>query len=367
MANPLKPARGLSLVLLAAALAVPAAMSDNSPVPRVLNFEAPPAADASSSGAEQWKQAVARARAELAKLATTDADVQRDVREKVASLTEELRRLEEELKSNETTPPAPVVNETQSSSADEDHTTARKLLANHPFRPAVERAKRALAEMAKIKDYSAVTIRLERDKSGRLGEHNFMFAKIRHEPFSVYLNFLGPPAVKGREVIYYQGRNDGKIVVHEPHGLGSLAGALVGPLKFPPDGPIPMRGNRYPITEIGLLNLTKRLIEVGTADMQYEEADAKYYPNAKVNGRECEAWVFLHPVKRSYFRFHRAEVFIDKELNLPIRYASYSWPETEGGPPVLLEEYTYTQLKLNNGFTDEDFSQDNPKYGFVTK
>ena len=29
-----------------------------------------------------------------------------------------------------------------------------------------------------------------------------------------------------------------------------------------------------------------------------------------------------------------------------------------------MESYTYRELKLNNGFTDEDFDVKNPRYGF---
>jgi len=30
----------------------------------------------------------------------------------------------------------------------------------------------------------------------------------------------------------------------------------------------------------------------------------------------------------------------------------------------LLEEYTYTDVKINNGFTDADFDENNPSYHF---
>ena len=36
----------------------------------------------------------------------------------------------------------------------------------------------------------------------------------------------------------------------------------------------------------------------------------------------------------------------------------------EGGKPVLSEEYTYLNVKLNNGFTDADFDVRNPNYQF---
>ena len=54
-------------------------------------------------------------------------------------------------------------------------------------------------------------------------------------------------------------------------------------------------------------------------------------------------------------------VVIDNEYRLPIRYAAYLWPTTPGGEPPLEEAYTYVNLKINNGFTDFDFSRENPE------
>ena len=66
-------------------------------------------------------------------------------------------------------------------------------------------------------DYSAVVVKQE-----RIGDkliQTVMFAKVREEPFSVYLYFLDrsdDKGIKGREVIYVQGRNDNKLIVHTP-------------------------------------------------------------------------------------------------------------------------------------------------------
>ena len=69
----------------------------------------------------------------------------------------------------------------------------------------------------------------------------------------------------------------------------------------------------------------------------------------------------VHPTPRRNFRFHKAEVFIDNELQVPIRYAAYLWPEQPGAPAPLEEAYTYLNLKVNNGFTDLDFDKDSPQ------
>ena len=64
------------------------------------------------------------------------------------------------------------------------------------------------------------------------------------------------------------------------------------------------------------------------------------------------------------FDFHMAQIFIDKELNVPIRYAAYDFPIQAGGPLQVIEEYTYLNLKLNVGLTDKDFDHNNSDYSF---
>ena len=121
------------------------------------------------------------------------------------------------------------------------------------------------------------------------------------------------------------------------------------------------------LTEIGVENLARRLVEVAEDDKQFGECDVNFFPNAKVNGRICTCVQVSHPVPRRNFRFHLARVFIDDELMIPIRFEAYDWPNEEGGQPKLLEEYTYMNVKVNNGFTDADFDPKNETYKFNAK
>ena len=199
---------------------------------------------------------------------------------------------------------------------------------------------------------------------GKLLDYEYMFIKLRQKPFSVYMYFLGPPKLKGQEVIYVQGQNNGNMWAH---GVG-LENTLWGTVPLKPDGPIAMRNQRYPVTELGILTMTKRLVEVAEQDVKYGECEVKFYKGAKISSgkepRVCTCIEVIHPVPRRNFRFHLARIFVDEELNLPIRYESFDWPKEPGGPPELGEEYTYLNLKLNNGFTDADFDTKNPNYKF---
>jgi len=230
----------------------------------------------------------------------------------------------------------------------------------HPLVPALQFAKAGLAKLdSRIKDYSCTLIKRERI-GGTLNDYEYIFIKVRHHPFSVYMYFLGPAAIKGRECIFVAGRNNGKLIAHEGQGFK----AKLGVFRLDPQGMLAMRGQRYPITEVGIRTLTARLIQVAEHDSRYGECEVKWFKGTKVDNRSCTCIQVTHPVPRKEFRFHVARVFIDDELQFPIRYESYQWPSHPGGPPLLDEEYTYVNMKVNNGFTDADFQERNPSYRF---
>ena len=56
---------------------------------------------------------------------------------------------------------------------------------------------------------------------------------------------------------------------------------------------------------------------------------------------------------------------VDNELRVPVYYASYGFPSAEGGRPVLLEEFAYSNIRLNVGLTNRDFDRNNSSYGFT--
>ena len=194
--------------------------------------------------------------------------------------------------------------------------------------------------------------------------------KLRHRqvrngrvivPFSVYLKFLAPADVQGREVIFVEGRNGGKMIARR----GGLRFAHMT-VALNPFGSLALERCRYPITHIGISNLINEMLVVAREEVNNppEELQFRQVDGVKINGRDCRMLQFVHPLRRDRYRYNVARVFVDSELDLPIRYAAYDWPEKEGGRPNLTEEYTYLNLKLNVGLTDEDFDYRNKSYAF---
>ena len=230
----------------------------------------------------------------------------------------------------------------------------------HPLDPVIRWAEDTLVRTEQIEDYTALLVKRER-VGEQLQEHQFMQLKVRHEPFSVYLKFLQPASVRGREIIYVEGRHDGKLLAHDGGGLTEI----VGTVKLDPEGMIAMRGQRYPVTMIGVKSLALKLIEQAKADREVPApCDVKWFHGAKVNGCPTLCVEVSHPVRHPAHQFALARVYVDHSLGIPIRYEGYTWPETEGRPAELVEEYTYCQLKVNVGLTDNDFDPKNPQYRF---
>lgn len=240
----------------------------------------------------------------------------------------------------------------------------------HPLRPLLAMAVEGRERIARdIRDYTCRVIRRER-RDGQMRRYEAISAKVRHawpatgedsaRPFSVYLHFDRPGSLAGREVLFVEGRNSGRMLVRRG---GRRLAYLTTFLAV--DSPIALRESRYPVTDLGFERLLARLIEVIHEDLQHGECEVQFFEGAKVADRQCTRVLVEHPVRRDHFRYHRAIVFIDKEWQLPLGYASYTWPEQPGGKPVLMEEYIYTAVELNVGLTDADFDRHNPAYGFV--
>jgi Protein of unknown function (DUF1571) len=225
----------------------------------------------------------------------------------------------------------------------------------HPLAPCVRVLKICLDNIDKnIRDYSCTLVKQER-VDGDLVEPQHIAMKLRHQPFSVYMRFLKP--YQGREVLYVDGQNNNEMFVMEAGWKRTIAGKM----SFAPDSAIVMRGQKYPITRVGIRNLMAQLIKYNEAEMQYAECEVSSNPDVKITGRSTTMVQVMHPIPRQNFRAHITRIFLDNELRVPIHYDNFGWPDKPGAQPPLEESYTYANLKLNNGFTARDFDSENPE------
>lgn len=203
---------------------------------------------------------------------------------------------------------------------------------------------------AKVEDYKAIFLKKERVKGEVLPEETILF-KFK-KPFNVYMKWLPGPH-KGREALYVRGKYNGKVIGHEGGFLSLIT------LRMDPEGATAMKGNRHPITDVGI----GRLVEIITTNFgrarERGELKLDYLGEDDVYGRRAyHVLMELPPGKEKVYYAHKVEVWVDAELRLPIKVV------IRGAKEEFLESYGYKDLRLNPGLSNEEFDQNYKEYGF---
>lgn len=209
-----------------------------------------------------------------------------------------------------------------------------------------------------VSGYTATLLRQERI-DGKLGPEQTIAIKVRHNPFAIYMRFLKPDS--GKEVVYAEGRYDNDVIAHP----GGFSRALLPRLKVPPDSRLALAGNRHPVTEAGLLNLTNKLIAFRRLDLRDPEAQTLLDRTTDADGRTWLRSIHTHPHRNPERPFEYIEILYDPETKIPVRISSYDWREPgDTGDLKLAERYAYKDLNLDAPLTELDFDPANPDYEF---
>lgn len=213
-------------------------------------------------------------------------------------------------------------------------------------------------KLAEVDDLSAVFQKLERI-DGQLQELNVMDLKVRREPMSVYLRWHEP--YSGREIVWQEGRDENQVSVH----AGGWRRRIVPLLRVDPYSEQAQEYSRRPVTQIGLWNFNRRMLSYVDQGCENPNIDVTMTQNVKLTDRACYQFSFVHPEPFSTLEFHRVNIFIDKELGVPVGCELFAFPTVDAPEtPVLEESYAFGNLELSVGFTDIDFSIANPEYEF---
>jgi hypothetical protein len=208
----------------------------------------------------------------------------------------------------------------------------------------------AAATYQRIADYTCVFIKRERIR-GQLQPDQVMTMRVRTHPFSVYLFWNGPPALKGQEACYVQGRNNGMVRVHATGVRGAF-----GFVSLDPQDARVLEDNRHPITEAGIGHLIERTLAFWQKERWMNQTQVRI-ADYEYNKRKCTRVEMIHPaLNTGQFYAFRTVIYFDKENHLPIRVEAYDWPHP-GGPPQgdLLESYSYVDLRFNVGLSEQAF------------
>jgi hypothetical protein len=234
----------------------------------------------------------------------------------------------------------------------------------HPLR-SVRRYLRQQVSPADIDDYRCVVMRQER-VFGQLRPREFLHLEVRRAPArapgawrteSVRVRYLAPASLRGTEILQAAAAGSDRLYVGDPGGRWrAVEPASSDSYLLPP--------SRQTAARITLAGLGRRLLaQIDTAlqvDPLAVNTSVRAYTRASVDGRPCLRIQLHHPQWQQGLRFCRTEMYYDQQRHLPLRVERYDWPRPDQTALPLLEQYTYMDVEVNVGLTDDEFLPPSP-------
>ncbi len=223
-----------------------------------------------------------------------------------------------------------------------------------------------LAKLDKASEYRAVFMKQE-CISGSLTDMQEIQIKVKQEPFSVYMQWT--KCMEGREVLYVDGQNENKMLVH----LEGVQGRITGTLKLDPEGMLAMRESRHPIMEVGLKNLVLQVLDYRKKEAEKSLGSNCYCLDNQVEyGRKCILFVTEYTTPEVSKDYRKSMVYIDRETYLPVTVRNFGWGSSsdseltaaELDKQTLLESYSYINPTFEAPMVAADFDPDNSVYNF---
>lgn len=226
---------------------------------------------------------------------------------------------------------------------------------------------KGIEKLKQVPDYTATFFKEESVVATKPPQSQIINLKLRHAPLSIYMKWIAGD--EGRELLYVDGQNKGKMLVK----IGGAKGRLVPCVKIDPRGALAMQQSRHPVTDVGLLKLAEKILKNRTEEFIAGKSDkirCQLLEDQSFDGRPC--WVFV-------LEFEDAEVvkpyrksiqFIDKEYLLPVCIKNYGWPETDQeigdeltlDKATMIEHYSYSNVRMQAQLAEADFDRYNESY-----
>ncbi|WP_198013815.1 DUF1571 domain-containing protein [Desulforegula conservatrix] len=162
------------------------------------------------------------------------------------------------------------------------------------------------------------------------------------KPFSIfYKEFVG--SNKDIACVYIEGQNDNMMATRNTGILGLVT------VSLDPTGFVAMKGNRHPITHIGIGYILSSASKDIARARKNKDAVFTYEGVSEIYGRKAHQIKTVYPENKGYYA-HIVQLWYDDETGLPLKISMLDWKNE------FMEEYGYENLKINVGLTDKDFS-----------
>jgi hypothetical protein len=231
-----------------------------------------------------------------------------------------------------------------------------RLLREDPLSALKELRARHLEQ---VKDYRCTLVKQELLPSGLSAEQE-LEVLFRQEPYSVVLHWVRNAGLANR-AIYVKGKwiddnasdpNERDLAMCQPGKLGAF---FLKSIKMPIHGPMAHETARRSIDEFGFGRTLDLLIKYCDAAKARSELKLEFQGEGRYEGRPV--WILRRHLPYSKqsdtYPDRTAEIYIDKELHIPV--AVYCYSDDDQKPENLLGKYEFRDIHFNVGLTDTDF------------
>lgn len=237
-------------------------------------------------------------------------------------------------------------------SAEDENANQQQPAGLEHFHKLLQEARTATSQVDRYKATLEKQVRL----NGELCDPETIDIKVRHRPFAVYMKWQSD----GKEALYAEGENNGKLVARPTRGLAALKGVW----ELQPDAPKAMVGCRYPVTEIGLEKMIERVCAYYFEEYQNEIASCDVHQEER-DGRQVHIVELTFPSKDES-QYSICKYYFDAESKLLYGLELCEW-NYEGEPAGIAEKFVYRDIDAEQIPDDNEFRVDHPKYSLVSK
>lgn len=254
----------------------------------------------------------------------------------------------------------PGTDEVVSREAEED--------VSSPSQQALQRALELLEDgvrfMCEKTTYTATFHKQER-LDGDLSEVQMIDMKVRQgDRFAVYMKWRNGD--RGRQLLYSTEYDDGDMVVK----LGGFKGRLLPGIRLNPNGSRALEESRHPVTQAGLLGMTKKAVKHRHRDLTLGDGvRCTQLPNQQFDERDCICFHFEYQSPAVHDIYRRCLLLIDGRDHIPVMARNYTWAADSDGltseeldERTLIENYSFTNIDFAKTLTAMDFSRENRRY-----
>jgi outer membrane lipoprotein-sorting protein len=224
------------------------------------------------------------------------------------------------------------------------------------FALALQKVERCIAAYNDLSDYTAVFYKRERLDNQNLDPETF-FMKFR-KPFAVYMHGMKGP-YKGYGLLYVDGKWNNQVLAH----VSGVFNVFMPSVKLDSNNYFLTKNNRHHVQDVGIGYMINAMRSQFLTAADHGDLTVKYLGTTIEGNEEGDVFEFYYNESggQEYY-CPVGKVVFSKASGLPI----HLWAFEDLQKNIILEEYQYSDLKINVGLTDLDFDPSNKQYGFGT-